>query len=204
MRLKSTFFFRIGVNKTILSIGIAYFDELFSGRSSDQEIKLPWIEADVLQMILEWTYNGEIEIGQDLKTLFRLAEAANRMRISEIVENCLDLFAKYQNMENSVSIWNKSRKFISIKQRSIFAFVGNNFSEIKQSEEFLQLDQEAVIDLLSKLATEKIEKEQIENALFKWINYDPCCRSSAFKTLTESIFECGRERADVLIQKVET
>lgn len=169
-------------------MGSSYFRTLINDPINHKEIKMSTVNADDLKLIIQFIYCGTIIIEDDQKILFRLMEAANLMCITEIVDYCLQMLEKTIHVDNCISRWLMTRKLGAFEKIQIMSFLEKNYETIRHTEELMQLNQEAIIDLLSRFFRMG-RREELENTLFQWIKYDPEIRSFEFSTLSESIFK---------------
>lgn len=151
---------------------------MFTGslrESGESEITLCDINGDVLQAVVNYCYTGAIDIREE--NVETLLATACLMQLHEVVEACSRFLAHQLHPSNCLGIaaFAEHQTCISLLHEAN-AYTSQNFMQVIRNQEFLQLNMEQMINLLSNDDLNVNSEEHIYHALMSWIEYDSTMR----------------------------
>ena len=95
---------RIAVHKALFAARVPFFDALFrSGMDANQrEFTLAHVSSEVLRNIVTWVYTDTVKIRSD--SIIDVLEAAHRMRIVGLFDQCQRILAQNLDTDNVLDI----------------------------------------------------------------------------------------------------
>lgn len=121
----------------------------------------------MMQLIIEFAYTGALPLTND--NAAELLQAAVRLSVQHIVEECCKLLEGLLCMENCIGIWKLANMCCCPElEHKAFGFILYNFEQIVFSEEFNQLSAQ---DLCAILTCDYLNMEEclLYEAIFKWM-----------------------------------
>merc|ERR1711937_220267 len=117
--------------------------------SSENEIAIPNIDPPVFLSILEFLYTGQLELRVD--TVFQIYKSADQYLLDDVKSACRTFIHSSLNLEHALTLLENARscKFMEIYQVCL-SFVAAHASALLKSDEFLQLTEETIMDLLDR------------------------------------------------------
>lgn len=178
-------------HRSVLSAGSQYFRALFTTQLNVQEnevhfVELKEITSHALTEVLQYVYTGkaklnssnakEIVVASDYLMIEGLKSRASLfLEESLSVANCLALesFASRYNCE-------------SLKQAAT-SFIRKNFADVAKSSDFLSLNEEKLVELLSDDEINILREEEVYNAALRWVKDDLASRESSLPELLKCL-----------------
>ncbi|XP_054715341.1 kelch-like protein 10 [Uloborus diversus] len=164
------------VHRGVVSMCSPYFRVLFTtkiGDSSRRRITIPGVSGPMLNEILMFAYTGQIEI--TTKNVQEMLPVADQFNVIGILKACSNFIRHYMTTENCIGIRNFARIFFCFElEEAANRFIMSNFMDImEQSEEFLRLQAEELLELLSMNRLNVRKEELVWEAGIKWVDFDP-------------------------------
>lgn len=193
----------IPCHRVVLSAFSHYFAALFGPNFKRDEsesgikVQLYSFKGKSLEKLIEYAYTGELTISTE--SVQDLLIAANYLQLDNVQEACCRFLDQCLEPQNCIGI----HRFAKMLNCSSFvdtswAFILRHFAKVSFSEEFLQLPNEELIQILrdKNICVEvedviplvSAQEEFLCEAALKWLQYDPTSRIRAF----EKVFECIR------------
>ena len=137
----------INAHKQVLSKASEFFDILLNGKmreSTERVIQLEMLTEADLRHVLEFVYNGNLQILTKDQAQ-HLYAVADYLFVQGLQKLCEDYLISKLNISNCISTYSfgqiySSEKLISFAMR----FILSNFTAVAKEEEFLNLSIEAV------------------------------------------------------------
>ena len=149
-------------------------------------ITLKEVNADALELLLNFVYTGVVEVRED--NVQTLLPAANLLQLTEVRDVCCD-FLQYQlhpsnclgiqhfaDIHSCVNLYHKAK-----------VYAQRRFSEVRQSEEFLTLTCSQLLDLVSSNELGVHGEEDVYESVLVWVRHDAEGRSVHLPTLLAQV-----------------
>nr|XP_042903275.1 kelch-like protein 10 [Parasteatoda tepidariorum] len=175
-----------------MSLCSPYFRALFTsrinGHQPSREYTIPGISTDMLSLVIDFTYTGKTGVTEENVT--SLLPTADQFCVARMVQDCANFLIEKMNSENCIGIRQLARNYFVLElDKAAHKYLISNFEEIvDQSEEFLELSLEDVMDLLNSDRINVRKEERVWEAGIKWIDHRPDER----KQYIDSILRCIR------------
>ncbi|KAI1303668.1 Ring canal kelch -like protein [Halotydeus destructor] len=192
---------KIVAHRIVLASAIQYFNAMFVGsgdtcstplkyiESGQTEISIKNIDGQALNQIVAWCYTGRVDVNEH--NVQQLLAGAKMLDTQDIVNTCVDYVRSQMNPENALGIYQFAELLGCLDlQHFALNYVQNTFVPITlTSEEFLQLEQTRLVELISSDYIDTGEHGEIAvlKALISWIEYKPTERQPCLSNLIEHI-----------------
>lgn len=164
------------MHRNILIASSAYFDAMFSSGMQENEAKqvsLKDVNGEGLRFLVDFCYSGQIEITSE--NIGIILPTASRYEFVEIEDACLKFLeqsietepnncASYYSLAN---LYNFNGSMELIKQQMCQFFM-----DVKETEEFLDLNYNEMVDLIKRNDLCVSREEEVFTSVMKWINRD--------------------------------
>ncbi|XP_013407609.1 kelch-like protein 18 isoform X2 [Lingula anatina] len=165
---------KFSAHRIVLAATIPYFQAMFTHdmvESKQDEISMQGIEASALEALINYAYNGRVQI--DSKSVQALLVGASFLHLYPVKEACSDYLKNRLHPTNVLGIRNFAEQFVC--QQLVEAankHLQKHFIEVSRSEEFLNLSQAEVLDILCRDELYVTSEEQVFEAMLAWIKKD--------------------------------
>lgn len=153
-----------------------YFSAMFSSGMKENEMKeipLQDVDGEALRLLLAHCYSGEINITTD--NVETILPAASRYEFADIERKCGKCLEKFlcDNPANCMQYYSLASlyNFGKLKDLSM-TFMCENFMTIKDTDDFLFLELEFLMDLVKNDELIADCEENVYEVIMKWINYN--------------------------------
>ena len=138
---------------------------VFSFQESKQhEVELKGVTAPGLHTLLQYAYTGQVVITPS--NLQNTLEAAAHLQFTDVLEFCSQYIRDRLTIDNCLEFLNMAEMFeLSTAQVDIKKFILENFVDVAQNENFLEIS----LDLLCELLVDDRLKADSELEVFKVI-----------------------------------
>ncbi|UJR34957.1 hypothetical protein I4U23_027735 [Adineta vaga] len=200
----------IYAHRPILSACSPYFKAMFPGdliQTQQIEIMIRDIDYCAMELLVDYCYTSRIII--DEQNVQILLPAATTLQIEEVQVTCCEFLQKRLNPNNCLSIrafaeTNSCQELLRVADR----YAQQHFLNVKESEEFLLLPVNQLIDIISNDELNISSEEDVYLTVMKWISYDTEQRKQYLSKIFEHIrfplmsarFLVGRVSSDPLIK----
>uniref|UniRef100_A0A914CAG8 BTB domain-containing protein n=1 Tax=Acrobeloides nanus TaxID=290746 RepID=A0A914CAG8_9BILA len=139
--------------------------------SQQKEVRMNQFDSDTLERIILFAYTGKIRISTN--NVQSLLSAANFLQLTPVQEHCANFLNARLNTANVLGIralaaTYNCQSIMKVADR----FIQKHFLTVAQSEEFLNLDVDSVISILSKDELFVDNEEQVFEISMKWLQHD--------------------------------
>lgn len=164
----------IHAHRLVLSACSQYFQAMFTNQmleSKQEHITLSDIDENSIEEIVNFAYTGQIDIHED--NVQHVLKASSILQLSEIVAACCTFLKGQLHATNCLGIatFAQAHGCVSLGNRAM-EYVQDNFTEVVEGEEFLQLNLDNVLALLSSDLIQVTSEESVFEAMYKWLQYD--------------------------------
>ncbi|XP_066303415.1 kelch-like protein 25 [Branchiostoma lanceolatum] len=170
-----------------------YFKAMFSSKlaeSTSKVITLHKISAKIFSKILDFVYTEKIRIGKD--DVQDILQAAHMLQFEEIMNFCSEFIRKNLCPSNCIGVmclsdmYHDEYDFRQLKTKAEDMAV-SHFLEARQSEEFLGLSTQQLLDLLKHKKLQITNEDDIVLSVLRWLDHDPDGRKAAVSTILPAI-----------------
>ena len=172
-------------HRLVLAATSPYFKAMFTTdltESKQQEIKLFEVEAEAVQLIISYAYTGKVQITRT--NAQSLLVAASLFQIMPIQKACARFMETQLDVCNCVGVYCFAHIHmcgeLKAKARE---FMEKNFTEVSQGEEFVNLPNDKMEELISSNELNVDKEEVVYEALVRWVEHDEASRLSRMSKL---------------------
>lgn len=165
---------KIYAHKIILSAASPYFRAMFTGEmteSRQNQITIKDIDETAMEMLIDFCYTSKITV--DEKIVQTLLPAACILQLQEVQDYCSEFLRSQLDPSNCLGIRAFADTHSCIELLQIAEkYMQNNFIDIIESDEFLLLPVNQLIELISADELNVKKEEQVYQAVMNWISYN--------------------------------
>nr|XP_033793719.1 kelch-like protein 29 isoform X2 [Geotrypetes seraphini] len=171
------------VHQNVLASCSLYFKDLIKRSSRDSvrigeplELAMSNINADVLELLLEFVYTGSLII--DSANAKTLLEAASKFQFHTFCKVCVSFLEKQLTANNCLGILAMAEAMQCIELYNMAkAYALQNFPEVASQEEILNISKEDFVSYISNDSLNTKAEELVYETMIKWIKNDPAGRA---------------------------
>ncbi|XP_022090242.1 kelch-like protein 17 [Acanthaster planci] len=195
----------IMAHKLVLASCSAYFHAMFTSDMSESrqsEVHLRDIEAQAVEQLVQFAYTAEINIGE--KNVQSLLPAASLLQLHSVRDACCKFLLGQLDPSNCLGI----RRFADMHgcydlEQSSHLYSLQNFNHVVNTEEYLHLPADEVMQLISSEQLNITSEEDVFNAVVLWVRADMPTRQRYVAKLMERV-RLPLLTRDFLVNTVET
>ncbi|KAM7535370.1 hypothetical protein Aperf_G00000104447 [Anoplocephala perfoliata] len=166
-------------HRVVLAASSDYFGAMFSNgmaESEQLEIELKSVSADVMEALLDFVYTGQVKVSMD--NVQELLPAASLVQMEGVKSVCSAFLFGQIEASNVLGI-RRFAELHSCTDLEVFAknYAAHNFETVFEFEEFLLMNAEELIELLSREDLHIDSEETAYNAVIRWVYYDELNRA---------------------------
>ncbi|KAM8953751.1 kelch-like protein 29 [Pelodytes ibericus] len=171
------------VHQNILASCSLYFKDLIKRSSRDSaksgeklELAMSNINAEVLELLLEFVYTGSLII--DSANAKILLEAASKFQFHTFCKVCVSFLEKQLTANNCLGILAMAEAMKCVELYSMAkAYALQNFPEVANQDEILNISREDFVSYISNDSLNTKAEELVYETVIKWIKKDPTTRA---------------------------
>lgn len=203
----------IYTHRVVLAACSAYFRAMFTGElaeSRQTEITLYDLHGEAVETLIDFCYTSQITVEEC--NVQNLLPAACLLQLTEVQDVCCEFLKRQLDPSNCLGIrafadTHACRGLLRVANR----FTQLNFLEVVESEEFLLLPVNQLVDILSLDELNVRSEEQVYRAAMRWVHHNLSDRRRHLAYLMQHIrlpllspkFLVGTVGADLLIRSDE-
>lgn len=165
---------KIYAHKIILSAASPYFRAMFTGEmaeSRQDEITIKDIDETAMEMLIDFCYSTKITI--DEKSVQTLLPAACILQLQEVQDYCSEFLRSQLDPSNCLGIRAFADTHSCIELLRIAEkYMQNNFIDIIESDEFLLLPVNQLIEMIAADELNVKQEEQVYQAVMNWTAFN--------------------------------
>ncbi|XP_035278462.1 kelch-like protein 29 [Anguilla anguilla] len=169
------------VHQNVLASCSLYFKDLVKRSSGEKrggdklELSMSNIDADVLELLLEFVYTGSLVI--DAANAKTLLEAANKFQFNTFCKVCVSFLEKQLTAGNCLGVLGMAE---AMQCRELYsmakAFALQNFPDVAGQDEILSVSKDDLVGYLSNDSLNTKAEELVYETVLRWIKKDPASR----------------------------
>lgn len=152
------------------------------------EIQMITFSGAILEQVVHYCYSGLIEINAE--NIEELLAASSFLMFPYMQEKCTEYLAQpgVVDVSNCLGIWLLATRY-SYQQLKAFAtrIIFEKILEVVQSAEFVHLNKQELLEILSSSEIAVDSEEEVFNALVHWIEFDLAERAIMFADLVRVV-----------------
>uniref|UniRef100_A0A8C5R6X6 Kelch repeat and BTB domain containing 8 n=1 Tax=Leptobrachium leishanense TaxID=445787 RepID=A0A8C5R6X6_9ANUR len=178
-------------HRNVLAAISPYFRSMFTSgltESSQKEVRLVGIEAESMQLVLNYAYTSHTRLTEaNVQALFT---AASIFQISSLQDMCANYMISRLDPQNCIGVFIFADYFnhAMLKSKSE-DYIRKKILYVTDEQEFLRLKKDQLIKILSSDDLDVDREEQVYEGVMTWYNHDP---SSRQEHLPEIFAKCIR------------
>lgn len=182
-------FNRIKTHRLVLCPANNYFASLFTSEMQEKdkpEISLKDIAGPILKDLIEYCYTDQIAINQE--NVYDLMAGASMYQFTRLADEFEKYFRKNIRAQNCLGLWGSARQHAyEVLDELAFDFICEHFTEVLNTDEFLVLGIELLVELLSDDKLEVSSEEDVFNSIKNWLKFDVLGRKMFSESLIETV-----------------
>ncbi|XP_061437286.1 LOW QUALITY PROTEIN: kelch-like protein 20 [Lethenteron reissneri] len=165
---------KIYAHRVVLAACSPYFHAMFTGElaeSRQDEVSIRDVDETAMELLVDFAYTAQITVEEC--NVQALLPAACLLQLAEIQDTCCEFLKRQLDPSNCLGI----RAFADTHacrdlQRTADKFTQHNFQEVMESEEFMLLPANQLIDIISTDELNVRSEEQVYSAVIAWVKYN--------------------------------
>lgn len=180
---------RIPAHKSVLCACSPYFKAMFSSgytESNQGSVVIREVSASALELLVQYFYTSEVFITTG--NVQELLSASCMFQVTALKEACCEFMRRHLGVGNCLGVRAVADLHSCAQLRKIADdFAKKNFSTVIESEEFLKLEVEHLVELFAADDLGASSEEKVYEAVMIWIQHDPLNREEYLVQLLEKV-----------------
>ncbi|CAH8458646.1 unnamed protein product [Schistosoma rodhaini] len=176
-------------HRVVLAASSDYFDAMFSSgmaESAQLEVELKSITPEIMDTLLDYVYTGQVRVS--MSNVQDLLPAASLVQMEGVKVACSNFLLTEVDSTNVLGI----RRFAELHncvelEKFTRNFAACNFESVVESEEFVCLTPEELLDLITREDLHIDNEECVYNAVMRWVYHQPIERVANLPSLLRNI-----------------
>ncbi|CAH8872425.1 unnamed protein product [Trichobilharzia szidati] len=180
---------KIHAHRNVLAASSQYFHAMFTSPMTESRspcVHFHGIEGSALTQLINFIYTNEISVNEE--NVQTLLPAANLLQLTAVRDICCEFLQSQLHPSNCLGI----QKFADLHNCQNLLDFSRRFTEqhfgelLEQDDEFLKLDSDQLVELISsdRLA---VSEDQVFEAVLRWIAHNPNERQSEAQKLCSHV-----------------
>ncbi|XP_077992581.1 kelch repeat and BTB domain-containing protein 8-like [Glandiceps talaboti] len=192
-------------HRCVLACVSPYFKAMFSSgmiESVSKKVSLSDVDPLAVGVVLDYIYTSQVTVKED--NVHPLIHASCMFQMDTLFKYCCSFLKGHLNPLNCFNILQISDTYTCDELREVSKlFILQNFCEVCETEEFLQLNKDSLVGYLSDEDLIVQDEERLCNAIIKWVEHDSPERSKFLARLMKlvNVTQLERHYVDVLLQE---
>jgi len=165
---------KISAHKIVLSASSPYFRAMFTGElaeSKQTEITIKDVDENAMEMLIDFCYTSRITV--DEKSVQTLLPAACLLQLYQVQDYCSEFLRSQLDPSNVLGIrafadTHSCRDLLRLADK----YMLSNFIQVVESDEFVLLPVNHLIEIISNDELNIKNEEQVYEAVLRWVTHD--------------------------------
>jgi len=176
-------------HRIVLSSLSAYFSAMFASEMAEKRqdrVTINGVEVGMLQLIVDYAYTAEINITKS--NVQSLLSAANLLQVIPVREACCRFMLRHMDESNVIGVHCFAEAHdcndLAVKAKD---FILDSFLHVCKQEEFLELNEEKLIEIFANNDIYVESEETIFLAAIRWLEHNRTSRAVNFDRVLEHV-----------------
>ncbi|XP_072020805.1 kelch-like protein 18 isoform X2 [Amphiura filiformis] len=165
---------RFRAHRIVLASSIPYFHAMFTNdmvESKQEEITISGVDPVAMEYLVNFAYSGRVAL--DIHNVQALLVGANFLQLQSIKEACCEFLKDRLHPNNCLGIRRFADTMVCTKlHEAATCFLHKQFVDIIDSDEFLSLGKEEVLEIIGSDELNVPREEQVFDAVMDWVKHD--------------------------------
>ena len=166
-------------HRVILAAKSNYFYTMFTTglmEKNEEVITLKGVTSIAFGALLKYAYSGNVDINPD--NIEEILAAAHMLQFENVQDACFEFLRNNIDCVNCIAISHLAEKYNCKKaQLDAEEFSRQNFRDVTKTKEFLEMDIDYVVRLVSSDELNVTNESEIYTAIMSWTKYSQASRS---------------------------
>ncbi|XP_033111421.1 kelch-like protein 20 [Anneissia japonica] len=180
---------KILAHKLVLAAFSPYFFAMFTGDMKEAHqsvVRMNDIDAAALELLIKYAYTGILKI--HVNSVQSLLNLSSLLQVDDVQAACSDFLKRNLHPNNCLGIRNlaDAHTCVDLVEASE-RFAEKHFEKVAKGDEFLQLPENQLIDLLTSENLHVSSEEEVYKAIMKWVYADKQKRMHSLPKLLKEV-----------------
>ncbi|XP_065833113.1 uncharacterized protein [Oscarella lobularis] len=179
---------RFEAHKIVLVSCSAYFAKIFldHDRQYAMPIRFEDVEADAFDELLKFAYTSRVRITES--NVHSLFHAADLLQFDGVKDACFRFLKSRLGPDNCIRMWSFARSHgCRDLIQAAFSTIENHFVEASRSEDFLVLDCDDIVEILTSDELSVTNEREVYDPVMVWFHHDPASRGEHLWTVLQHV-----------------
>ena len=164
---------KIHAHRNVLASVSPYFKAMFTNKMSESNqdcISIKGVDEDIFHMLIQFMYTHCVIINGD--NVQSLLQCASMLQLDAVVNSCCEFIYNHISVSNCLNVRNFVESHGCVKLvRKVDAFIKFHFTEVTNSEEFLDISVDHLKQLLSGSDLNVPREEDVFETVIRWMHH---------------------------------
>lgn len=180
---------RIPAHKSVLCACSPYFKAMFTScytESNQSSVVIREVSFSALELLVQYFYTSEVFI--TTSNVQELLSASCMFQVTALKEACCEFMQRHLGVTNCLGVRAVADLHSCTQLKKVADnFAKKNFTSIIESDEFLKLEVDHLVELFSADDLGASSEEKVYEAVMIWINHDLLNREQYLEQLLEKV-----------------
>ena len=180
---------QLAAHKLVLSANSPYFRAMFSSNYSEatqSKVEILGVTSVALELLVQYFYTSKIHISTE--NVQDILAASTMLQASRVTDACCEFMRRHLGVSNCLGVQTfADMHSCSELKRMASEFTKSNFVIVVESEDFLKLELDQVLELFSASDLVVASEANVFEACVRWIKFDPANRDKFIVDLLEKV-----------------
>ena len=163
----------IPANRLVLACYSKFFESMFLSSMKEQyqsEVEIHQFDGKIVKSLIDFMYSGKIDIDSD--NVMNLIAVADFLQMEDVKQFCFEFLESITTIDNCIEIVKASTMYHNASGlNTTYKFISENFDEFAQTDAFLNLSKDTLMNLIGKIDFSNIHSS-VYKAIINWTQHD--------------------------------